>query len=89
MKKEIQKLIGSEKQIKWANQIRSKVLPRIKGYVEMTEANRDNAPPELYDAAMRVLERVLNQASASWWIDSRDQNFDHSWLESAVGKEMK
>jgi len=62
-------LTGSEKQIKWALQIRAEKLAEIDGY----RAQLANAPS---DADRQTAEGIMNwiaaQAAAAWWIDNRD-----------------
>lgn len=77
-------LVGSEKQIAWANKIRANVISRY----ESAEKNREIIPAkdggkvlcirynqflpvsqEMLDGAY---QRLLSHESASWWIDMRD-----------------
>ena len=56
-------LIGTEKQVAWANTIRENAI------AEMTKAVRSSMKEQL-NAAIRVL--VTEKRQASWWIDNRN-----------------
>lgn len=59
-------LTGSEKQIKWARRIRSRVA-------EWCDANK--LTPELAKAKPnlnKIFDLSIRKTSAAWWIDSRD-----------------
>lgn len=61
-------LIGTEKQVKWAESIRREVMILVEQYLEKETAYEGYAPDRVTKAI-----RILNQiASAAWWIDHRD-----------------
>lgn len=57
-------LKGSEKQIAWASDIRAKAAVVAKRLLDM-------AQPGKRAEAEAIINRVLNQESAAWWIDNR------------------
>lgn len=70
-------LIGSEKQVAWANTLRKKALDKARA--EFTEilgaAREEDNPPENIAAAERMFERFIRLVcaaapKASWWIDN-------------------
>lgn len=69
------KLTGSEKQIAWAEQIRTRIMSEIETQLanspEITDANRAQA-----ERVLAVIEYTKSQASADWWIKNiRDYSF--------------
>lgn len=79
-------LIGSEKQVAWAETIRAKMLPRIKEFRDLIPQRRRNLPDptesaaraDAYQAIKRNLDLaeigldlLLGKTSAAWWIDQR------------------
>lgn len=75
------KLTGSEKQIAWAEKIRSKILGFAHDQAELWQRQLDNAPDshgapgwrESLQADIDAINRLAPQASASWWIDNRNK----------------
>ncbi len=74
----MQNLTGTEKQIKWAEDIRAKALRAIDVHLAAVKADYDRVPEE-QRLRVRIVTRVLEaraeaerqQTSAKWWIDSR------------------
>lgn len=61
-------LQGSEKQIKWAGDIRMEAAQ----YIEAIRVQFVNAPsPEARQKAEDALNAVFAQTSAAWWIEHR------------------
>ncbi len=63
-------LVGSEKQVAWAETIRAKAMSKLKA--ARADYAAQGAPADqiaLFDAAMA---KVAAQAIASWWIDHRE-----------------
>ena len=79
------KLTGSDKQIAWAEQIRE---PAIKSLNEMKTklAVKAEKFPQDFARACEVIDRVVNQASAAWWIDNRDVVIDARWVYKQMGE---
>ena len=71
-------LQGSEKQIKWAEEIREMVLRNAPAM----RAQFGNAPnPEQREKAEAALAAVEAQASAAWWIDHRGIDIKRLMIE--------
>lgn len=71
-------LQGSEKQIKWAEEIREMVLR----HAPAMRAQFANAPsPEHREKAEAALAAVEAQASAAWWIDHRGIDIKRLMIE--------
>ena len=64
-------LTGSEKQIAWAENIRSKQTPIIKAAIARVEGS-ENGTPEIRKSIVAWLQAALIETSASAWIDRRD-----------------
>jgi len=66
-------LTGSEKQIKWAMQIRDKAMAEVMAFVA---EYRPKIKPEHLDTISPAFDRAEkmpeNHPEASWWIDRRD-----------------
>lgn len=74
-------LVGSPKQIAWADKIRAKVIGKIEIRYPM-ERNRKEERWPLVDCVTRAeAEMILRQTAAAWWIDRRHRSlelgFDH------------
>lgn len=75
-------LIGTEKQVKWANTIRAETVSKLNGRIARFEEYLKEAN-ESYDEKLRaeceeelelvpkVIEYMMSQNKASWWIDNR------------------
>jgi hypothetical protein len=68
-------LVGSEKQVAWASDIRKGLIPREETVLAALRAAPSAENQALRDVAISAAERVLegmrSQASARWWIDHR------------------
>lgn len=65
------KLTGSEKQVAWANSIREGFVSKL---VE------DNENTDIFKEAVSI---ILDNTSASWWIDHRSkESFSYAWGEA-------
>lgn len=60
-------MTGTEKQVKWAEEIRSAALEQIRAFYAKSNAGR----LEELDKRMAQLSDVLPQ-DAAWWIDNRN-----------------
>lgn len=69
-------LIGSEKQIAWAETIRKNALMSPKNTIcpsEIFESkNPDNEQRAIYSAVSAARSRLENERSAKWWIENRN-----------------
>ncbi len=64
-------LTGSERQIKWALQIRAEIIAELDGY----RVQLDNAPDQdQRELAENIMDWIAGQTSASWWIDNRGKS---------------
>lgn len=70
-------LVGSPKQVVWAEQIRAKILPQIQALPVQ------NAPADKAPIACAAQDAVLAQSAAAWWIDHRDMSGVELWRELA------
>lgn len=64
-------LAGSDKQIKWALQIRAEVIAELDGYRAALDSAPDQAQRELAES---IMDWIAGQTSASWWIDNRGKS---------------
>ena len=68
-------LTGSEKQISWANRIRTEKIADLEKLFDSWASQRTTANSAQIDAVVSsVIEFVRKQTSAAWWIDNRDLN---------------
>lgn len=77
---QLPELTGSEKQVKWALQIRLQAIKELKKQIEAQKALERINPegkPEREEFLMKLgFEDILkNETKASWWIDNRYANF--------------
>lgn len=61
-------LVGSERQVAWAAPIRERSIRRAM-------LTMCHVPEAARAKACDIVEAVLNQASAGWWIEHRDDDF--------------
>lgn len=71
-------LLGSERQVGWAETIRKKILDEVDSVLS------DLAGKDWFEDAMRV---VMSQQSASWWIDRRGMSL--LCIVEEAGKQIK
>ena len=68
----MEKLTGSVKQIKWANDIREKFIKEIASATEedCREELEESGEPEKLDYIFfqKMVKKILAQTSAKWWI---------------------
>jgi len=76
---QLPELIGSEKQVKWALQIRLQAIKEIEKQLEAYQALSSINPdgePEQEEFLMKFgFEEMLKEQKASWWIDNRYMSF--------------
>ena len=65
------KLTGSDKQIAWAEQIREPVIKSLNDMKTKLAVKAEKFPQD-FARACEVIDRVVHQASAAWWIDNQD-----------------
>ena len=80
---ELPALVGSEKQIGWAETIRKGKLDQL-GEIQKEFADQIAKEPDLFDATMRTIH---GQNSASWWIDHRDMGLEY--IIEEVGRKIR
>lgn len=72
----MKQLTGTEKQIKWAEEIRTKFIEEVATATEETckaELKESGYPEEFdHDFFKKMVKIVLGQASAKWWIYHRE-----------------
>ena len=77
-------LTGTEKQVKWANDIRNNLLAQMiskkVNFGAIESAAKDELPPDvgnrekLVKTSIEFMEAIYND-SAKWWIDNRGKSF--------------
>jgi len=72
-------LSGSEKQIAWAESIRAKAVASL----EEARAQINHEHP-LATRAGELIDDVLAQSEARYWIDNRGCRYDMAWLASKI-----
>ncbi len=69
---EMPKLEGSEKQIAWAEKIRTQRIQDLNDrFNELTGKFKGSVPPEASKLMADTEEYLIRQTSAAWWIDNR------------------
>lgn len=75
-------LTGSEKQIKWANDLRRECIIALLNYAKPdTDAKRERF--------QQVVDALNTKTESRWWIDNRDQITDLTWLFPTIKEIMK
>lgn len=75
-------MTGSEKQIKWAQDLKSQWTEKITEWV-FEAAEHDGASAEERDAMLAEVLRVIKgQTKAKWWIDSRTDIGQRPWRDA-------
>lgn len=74
-------LVGTEKQIAWAEQIRAKAASSLLPIREMIDARRDLEPTQA-NVIITVIDNALAQTDSRYWIDNRDASFDGRWIKA-------
>ncbi len=69
-------LIGSEKQVAWAETIRVSILDKVDNFLAMLPDKEDQLEKQGYKKVRveKVFFFLQGQDSASWWIDHRSEN---------------
>ena len=66
----MKKLTGSEKQIKWAEDIRKNFVKKIGGTTKEECESATDYPEDFdHEVFQNLIEIILKQESASWWIE--------------------
>jgi len=68
------KLVGSEKQILWAESIRKNALSSRYNTVIVGYVPKDENDKLFYEKALELRKKLEQEASAKWWIDNRNNN---------------
>ena len=80
-------LIGTEKQINWANQIRVNAISSVDAFVKMVdEMNPTNIDQKVVALAMinDYKTMLLSKTECRWWINNRNE-FDFGGLRQFLG----
>jgi hypothetical protein len=84
---DLPQLAGSDKQIKWATDIRANILNNMYTVEKMiAKANTDNDPR--LDIYTQALDCIKSQSQASWWIDNRNTSAQmlHYYTSMTIAK---
>lgn len=65
-------LQGSDKQIAWAETIRAQFIPGLQAKRAEIQAKATPENAATVEQACSIINGIINQASAAWWIDRRD-----------------
>ena len=63
-------LVGSEKQVAWAETIRQKAMTHIQAM--RLEADATEVPADVREAAIAFLDEIASTQDAKYWIDQRE-----------------
>ena len=74
-------LTGSEKQIAWAETIRSNIIRNLDRIVAQASENKASLAVDLEDALKVAIATIKAVDSAKWWIDHRDSYLVDSHLD--------
>lgn len=78
-------LIGSPKQIAWAETIRAEKVAQLRFLAERLAAAPADAPG--MDVARKIIAERLGRTEAKWWIDfARQATYDAAWLKAKIAK---
>lgn len=75
-------LVGSEKQVAWAESIRAKAMPSLDELTEAVAKLDDSS--EQVKKAKALLQATISNPQAKFWIDNRNQSYNRTWLLSAI-----
>lgn len=82
MAKEVVSMIGSEKQVAWANDIKGKAINHLDEMrAKIVATNNKYAP-----IAIELIDSIINNESAKWWIENRDNSYSAMWLHGEMCK---
>ena len=84
---------GTEKQVKWAEDIKAKMLVKVEEYRQqlIAEAAKHNVSLDSADGRNalgmfdRCVAKINAQASATWFIDNRSAVISKQWIKE-MGK---
>lgn len=65
-------LHGSDKQIAWAETIRAQFIPGLQAKLAEVQSKATEANAALVAQAVEMIQSIIDEKSASYWIDSRD-----------------
>lgn len=77
-------LIGSEKQVSWAETIRSnavKQLNELKGMIDATHP--ESAIP------LGIINNIMQQSQSQYWIDNREVSYSTNWMIKQLQKQSQ
>lgn len=78
-------LTGSDKQVAWATTLRAAAVKNLRATRDLVQPFADNGNADAVHS-ISIINAVLAQAQAKYWIDNRDVTFDRRWLASQLTK---
>lgn len=78
-------LQGTEKQVKWANDIRSPVADKCRAMIAVLQDNPRTEPWQI-ESSIAIIQGIFNQPEllqASWWIMSRSGSHE-TYIENEI-----
>lgn len=82
-------LIGSPKQIAWAESIRAKQLAQLQALDAKLAVAPATANPEAVRIGREIIASMIARTDAKAWIDGRDTACDSYWLAGQVKARMQ
>lgn len=78
-------LIGTEKQILWAEKIRSTVSKTLVPLLERVASAPDS---QAKAATVSIIESILKEKQAHVWIENREETYSNAWIAEKVKKQL-
>lgn len=82
---DLPQLIGSVKQVPWAETIRAEKVKQLRALQERLAGGTNS---EKVAKAREIIQKRLDNNSAQFWIDNRTVQYDQEWLITRTNKEM-
>ena len=79
-------LVGSAKQIAWAETLRAAAMPALKTLDDRLSAAPANADQAAVAVARAIVQATMARTSAAEWIDTRTVVYDARWIQAATAK---
>lgn len=77
-------LTGSEKQITWAETIRTSAVKQLNELKDMIDPNHpESAIP------LGIIDNVIQQSESRYWIDNRDTSYSPNWMMKQLKKQAQ
>lgn len=74
-------LIGTPKQVSWAQTCRMKLIDRIQQTIEKADFEMLENPEEVKKTTEMAFQSIMANDSAVWWIDNRDLSTDRGIIQ--------